>query len=165
VADVKSTLTNRMPTMHMPFSAAPAQPRAAAKRQNARASTGPRTAAGKARVARNALRHGLTAPVAADSAFAPQIEAMARKICGSLPNVRRDDWSRAMPEARFLHLARRIAEAASRMKGPRHFCQTNPPRRFGGTKPWSWADRIFAEQTQVASRRAHFGRTKPRRIS
>ena len=34
----------------------------AANRRNAKASTGPRTAAGKRKVAQNARRHGLTAP-------------------------------------------------------------------------------------------------------
>ena len=39
--------------------------RAEANRRNARRSTGPRTREGMARVARNALRHGLAVPVAA----------------------------------------------------------------------------------------------------
>jgi hypothetical protein len=35
-----------------------------ANRQNARRSTGPRSASGRRRVAKNALRHGLAVPVA-----------------------------------------------------------------------------------------------------
>src|SRR5215831_16410165 len=38
----------------------------AANRRNARSSTGPRTAAGKARVAQNAVRHGLNVAIADD---------------------------------------------------------------------------------------------------
>src|SRR4051812_39298151 len=40
----------------------------AANRRNARRSTGPRSAAGKARARRNALRHGLATPVSLDHA-------------------------------------------------------------------------------------------------
>ena len=50
---------------------------------NARKCTGPRTAAGKARAARNVLRHGLNVPVRADPDLAPEIAAMAREIVAS----------------------------------------------------------------------------------
>jgi len=53
-----------------------------ANRANARRSTGPRSAAGKARVGRNALRHGLSLPVLADPVLAPEVEALARKLAG-----------------------------------------------------------------------------------
>src|SRR5258708_18967835 len=56
--------------------------KSAANRRNARASTGPRTAAGKARVARNARRHGLNVPTAADPALSREVEALAQAICG-----------------------------------------------------------------------------------
>src|SRR5215510_6906587 len=52
----------------------------AANRANAARSTGPRTAAGKAAVARNALRHGLSLPVLADPALAPEVTALAGRI-------------------------------------------------------------------------------------
>ena len=44
--------------------------------------TGPRTRAGKAIVARNAWRHGLSLPVLADAALAPEVAALARAIAG-----------------------------------------------------------------------------------
>jgi hypothetical protein len=53
----------------------------AANRRNALASTGPKTAAGKARVAQNARRHGLSVAVADDS-LARDAEALGRAICG-----------------------------------------------------------------------------------
>jgi hypothetical protein len=51
-----------------------------ANRRNARHSTGPRTAAGKARAARNARRHGLTASPVTDPAFMCEAAALARTI-------------------------------------------------------------------------------------
>jgi hypothetical protein len=69
------------------------------KRANARVGTGPTPAAGRARSARNARRHGLTIPVGKDSALTYQTEAITRAIAGE----------EAGPEA--LRLARTIAEA------------------------------------------------------
>jgi hypothetical protein len=70
-----------------------------ANRANARASTGPRTAACKARVAGNARRHGLSRYSLGDPAFAQQIAVFARLIAGT------------ETDAYLLHLARRIAAA------------------------------------------------------
>jgi len=54
----------------------------AANRRNARRSTGPRTAAGKARAARNGRRHGLTLPISADPCWWPMLGALAQAIAG-----------------------------------------------------------------------------------
>ena len=54
----------------------------AANRANAARSTGPRTRAGKAAVARNALRHGLSLPVLADPTLAAEVAALATRIAG-----------------------------------------------------------------------------------
>ena len=69
-----------------------------ANRANARASTGPKTAPGRARTARNGLRHGLSVPVVSDPVLSDQVEALARAIAGPAA-------------AALLDLARRIAEA------------------------------------------------------
>jgi hypothetical protein len=53
-----------------------------ANRANAKSSTGPKTAPGKARSAQNALRHGLNVSTLSDPALAPLAEAMARRIAG-----------------------------------------------------------------------------------
>jgi hypothetical protein len=55
----------------------------AANRRNARLSTGPRTAAGKMRVRRNALRHGLAAIVVRDPAVTAEVERLAASICSA----------------------------------------------------------------------------------
>ncbi|MBV8103863.1 MAG: hypothetical protein JO223_04415 [Hyphomicrobiales bacterium] len=70
-----------------------------ANHANAKSSTGPKTARGKARSAQNALRHGLNVSVLTDPALGPLAEVMARRIAG--PNA----------DAEALDRARRIAEA------------------------------------------------------
>jgi hypothetical protein len=57
-------------------------------RRNARASTGPKTAVGKARVAGNARRHGLSLPVASDTDLAPEIVELANTIAQSVAGQR-----------------------------------------------------------------------------
>jgi hypothetical protein len=73
--------------------------RANSNRRNARRSTGPKSAAGKAKVAKNALRHGLAIPARLDSGLSQEIKELAELIAGR--NV----------AAYLLHCARRIAEA------------------------------------------------------
>ena len=70
-----------------------------ANRRNARASTGPRTVAGKARAAQNARRHGLNLPARYDPSRAGEIDALARAIAGADAGAER------------LELASRIAAA------------------------------------------------------
>jgi hypothetical protein len=70
-----------------------------ANRANAHASTGPRTAEGKTRSARNARRHGLSLPVLADPVLSQDVAELTREVAGSNP-------SRELYE-----LARRFAEA------------------------------------------------------
>lgn len=57
-----------------------------ANRENARRSTGPRTAAGKSRARRNALRHGLAA-ANLNAERAPRVDAFARVIAGTPPGT------------------------------------------------------------------------------
>jgi hypothetical protein len=70
-----------------------------ANRRNARASTGPKSATGKARSAGNARRHGLAVPICTDRALAAEAEALARALVGGDPDAER------------LALARHVAEA------------------------------------------------------
>ena len=70
-----------------------------ANRNNACSSTGPKTAAGKARVKRNARRHGLAARNRFAGPLATDAHALAHRIAGSNPS------------SAALTAARRIAEA------------------------------------------------------
>jgi hypothetical protein len=79
-----------------------------ANRRNSLQSTGPKTAAGRATAARNALRHGLRVPILADSALSEEIEIMTRRIIDIGAN----------PE--LVDLARRIAEAEIDITRIRH---------------------------------------------
>lgn len=60
-------------------------------RQNSKASTGPRTRAGKARSSQNAKRHALTIPVQLVDTLEPEIDALARLIApeGAGPDCHR----------------------------------------------------------------------------
>ena len=71
----------------------------AANRENAGASTGPRTAAGKARAAANARRHGLAISIWSDRQLSDTAETLARDIAG------------ADSDNAGLAVSRRIAEA------------------------------------------------------
>ena len=70
-----------------------------ANRANAQASTGPKTARGKARAAKNARRHGLSLSVILDPVLSEQVKAFAREIAGEATD--NDIWQ----------LSLRIAEA------------------------------------------------------
>jgi hypothetical protein len=70
-----------------------------ANRENAKDSSGPKTANGRARSARNALRHGLSLPICSNPALSEVVEALAREIAGPTAN------------AEILELARAIAES------------------------------------------------------
>jgi hypothetical protein len=74
-----------------------------ANQRNARKSTGPRSRGGKQIAARNSRRHGLTLPVLADPALAPEVAALAGTIARSLTGAEADAAGHA--------LACRIAEA------------------------------------------------------
>jgi hypothetical protein len=95
-----------------------------ANRRNAQRSTGPRTAAAKARTARNARWHGLAIPLARDPAASVEVERLAAALVGGSPNPARVEQARIAAEAEFelrrvrAHrksvLNRRSAELAAR---------------------------------------------------
>lgn len=86
-----------------------------ANRINARASTGPRTAAGKTRAARNAQRHGLSLPALTDPTWSVEITALARKIAGEDPNA--EQWQLACRVAAAHIDVMRVRQARHQMVG------------------------------------------------
>jgi hypothetical protein len=72
-----------------------------ANRANARASTGPKTAQGRIRSARNALRHALSLPIYSDPALSEEVEALAREIAGLDANAEMQELARRVAEAQI----------------------------------------------------------------
>src|SRR5688572_3683760 len=69
-----------------------------ANRANAKRSTGPRTAAGKAASRCNARRHGLAVPVGNDPAEAERIEAIAHLLMGGASDLVSLGYARLVAE-------------------------------------------------------------------
>jgi hypothetical protein len=65
-----------------------------ANRANARASTGPQTTRGRARAARNALRHALSLPVCSIPALSEEVESLAREIARPGANAETQELAR-----------------------------------------------------------------------
>jgi hypothetical protein len=78
--------------------------RVRANRRNAKASTGPKSTAGKARVAQNAVRHGLAVPIASIAEADQAVERIAHLLAGDAASADR------------LALARHVAEAQLDLK-------------------------------------------------
>jgi hypothetical protein len=88
-----------------------------ANRRNSLQSTGPKTGAGRARAARNALRHGLRVPILADPAFSEEIEILTRRIIDIDANPQLVDLARRIAEAevditRIRHVRAKMISAA-----------------------------------------------------
>jgi hypothetical protein len=72
-----------------------------ANRANAKASSGPKTANGRARSVRNALRHGLSRPIHSNPALSKEVETLAREIAGPTTNAELLERARAIAEAQI----------------------------------------------------------------
>src|SRR5580704_14667094 len=72
-----------------------------ANRENARASSGPKTAAGRARSARNRPRHALSLPVSSNPALSEEVAALAREIAGPAANAEMQELARQVAEAQI----------------------------------------------------------------
>lgn len=102
-----------------------------ANRANARRSTGPRSAAGKARAAQNARCHGLSLDILADPALGQEVEDLAQQIAREAGRLDLIDLARRVAEAhvdvqrslQFRH--ERLQEAVA---APRCGQQSAPPR-------------------------------------
>jgi hypothetical protein len=72
-----------------------------ANRENARASTGPKTVHGRAHAARNALRHALTLPVHSDPFLSQEVERLAHEIAGTHVSAETRELARRVAEAQI----------------------------------------------------------------
>jgi hypothetical protein len=72
-----------------------------ANRANAQASTGPKTADGRARAARNALRHALSLPVCSNPSLSEEVETLAREIAGPDANAETQGVARQVAQAQI----------------------------------------------------------------
>jgi len=99
-----------------------------ANRENARASTGPRTAADQARAKRNARRHGLAARNRLSGGLAKEVKALANQIAGSDPSTA------------VLTAAGRIAEAPIDLVQVRAARQRIIPPSLSDEETFVWSD-------------------------
>jgi hypothetical protein len=109
-----------------------------ANRENARASTGPRTAEGRARAKRNARRHGLAARNRLSGGLANEMKALAHQIAGSNPS------------SAVLMAAGRIAEAQIDLVQVRAARQQLIAPSLSHEETFAWSD--LAKQLRALDR-------------
>lgn len=85
------------------------QPKTIAGRANAKASTGPKTASGKAHASQNARRHGLSVPIFANPARSAELDNLALAIAGQDACAAAVEYARRVAEAQID--LRRVREA------------------------------------------------------
>ena len=114
-----------------------------ANRRNATASTGPRTHHGKARVSRNARKHGFTVPLVRTPDGLDQVERLARVIAGQNASAARLDMAHLVAEAELELLRVRNhkvtlinAKLAYPLKKNRRIWKTSS---WIGRSPTSWS--------------------------
>jgi hypothetical protein len=73
----------------------------AANRRNARKSTGPKSVPGRSRSSRNALRHRLAVPLAADPHVCDEVKKLAKAIAAAAGLARPGEAAHSFAEAEF----------------------------------------------------------------
>jgi hypothetical protein len=107
----------------------------AANRRNAQLSTGPRTAAGKMRVRRNALRHGLAAVAVRDLAVTAEVERLAAGICSADADPLKREQAIVVAEAQiaFKQIRRTRTQIVEQLS---HLPQIRPPHASDSLPAW-----------------------------
>ena len=83
-----------------------------ANRENARASTGPRTARGKAKASGNSKKHGLSLSVWADQSLLTALHALGNEIVGETAHIELMEPARRIAAAQFELIRIRTARNA-----------------------------------------------------
>ena len=126
--------------------------RANASRRNAKKSTGPRTGAGKSRVATNAHRHGLAVPIAALPQLETRAVVLARRIAGENPSTNRADLARRVAEAQVdlqrVRAAKLLFSNGSTAKGTMAITRLTSKALDGDVNAYA---QIEAQQNQIYS--------------
>ena len=116
--------------------------KAQANRANARKSTGPKTARGKARTARNARRLGLSLSVLADPMLSDQVAAITRAIAGNARDGNRFELARRIAEAQID--LQRVRQARHQFFADRLQGHPRSPKKASGPNSLSLDQHEFA---------------------
>lgn len=122
-----------------------------ANRQNAEASTGPKTAAGKEASAKNSLRHGLSVSSSSDPRGLAAVENLALHIAGAGASADVLDCARRVAEAEFdLRRVRNLRARLLASTGEPDMSESpaTPPTAPGITQP---PNKVSSQATPVSS--------------
>jgi hypothetical protein len=130
-------------------------------RANARASTGPKTARGRARSARNAFRHGLSLPVESDQLLRERVQALTRQIAGSDTSLHTQILAHRIAEAHVDLLRVRYARhrlLSEELSNPDYLSPTIMLKQFRAVLHFA---RVFGADTPLPADLLEFVELKP----
>jgi hypothetical protein len=113
-----------------------------ANRRNAQESTGPRTTEGRARVSRNARKHGLAVSIVLDEKWSSMVERLASALAGENPSAERLQIACYAAEAELEILRARACRALlaeKKIRGPKIMATL---KRYEA-RAWSRRSRMF----------------------